>query len=118
MGDALLTVTRWMLGVGLVSVLGTGVLLAVPTLRRRVFMTLPLAVAWTFTWLALGVLLRAWANQEVWGQPWHWTGGEAWSLVALLALLGTMHVSDRWRQVWLSICLLAAVLALIGLAAS
>lgn len=118
MDDALLTVTRWMLGVGLVSVLGTGVLLAIPTLRRRVSMTLPLAVAWTFTWLALGMLLRVWANQRIWGQPWHWAQGEAWSLIALLALVSGRQVRGRWRLAWLSLCLLAGVLALIRLPAS
>lgn len=117
MGDALLTAARWTLGMGLVSILATGVILVAST-RRRVSLAPQLAYAWTFTWISVGVLLRVWANQEVWGQPWHWTGGEAWSLIALVALMGTMQVRGRWRQAWLSICLLAAVLALVGLAAS
>ena len=118
MGDALLTAARWSLGIGLISLLATIALLASPTLRNRISLAPRLAFAWTFTWLALGMLLRACSSQQIWGQPWRWAQGDAWSLVALLALVGSRQVGGRWRLAWLSLSLLAGVLALIALIAA
>ncbi len=71
------------------------------------------AVAWAVTWLAVGLSLGAWANQEVWGRAWRWTAGEGWTLVATLAGAAYAQTApSRWRRLALVAGVVATLLAL------
>jgi ABC-type transport system involved in cytochrome c biogenesis permease subunit len=71
------------------------------------------AVAWAVTWLVVGLLLGAWAYQEVWGRAWRWTPGEGWTLLATLAAAAyTWIPPGRGRKLALVTGVAATLLAL------